>query len=177
MNGKGRILETTNFPGKIQVPRQQPIISTNDVDVAMPPGVGFFNEAMRPSMFIPKKMLKWKETKIYNLYNFTLHNPQTIMPNQRFQQKGTKRSLTFRIGETCSFHAWLLQNAHPRMRDTPASCCATGWQKIPPNTHHAASHAHAVPWYRSPEESFGSVAVEARNLEIYYEISWNMDEY
>ena len=61
----------------------------------MPPGVGFFNEAGRPSHFpqlhrnplqpkawhskcSSKKKCEWKETKIYNLYNFTLNHPQTI---------------------------------------------------------------------------------------------------
>lgn len=42
---------TQIFLVSLKVPRQQPIISTNDVDVAMPPGVGFFNEAGRPSHF------------------------------------------------------------------------------------------------------------------------------
>lgn len=122
----------------------------------------------------------WSERKqrfiIYIISHSIIHKQyaKSTLPTKSYQKK---LDLQNWHGKTCSFHAWLLQNAHPRMRDTPASCCATGWQKIPPNTHHAASHAHAVPWYRSPEESFGSVAVEARNLEIYYEISWNIDEY
>lgn len=105
---------TQIFLVSLKVPRQQPIISTNDVDVAMPPGVGFFNEAGRPSHFSQlhrnplqpkawhskcssKKNASEKETKDLYIYNFTLNSPQTIMPNQRSQRKITKRSLTFRI--------------------------------------------------------------------------------